>query len=77
LSLPELEATLNAIREKEDRERRFAASLKGIDLGKTDNGSVEERLEKVKLRARARLAGKDPDELALSDIGIATINEEE
>lgn len=35
LSLEELQATLNAIRDKEKREREFLAGINGIDLTET------------------------------------------
>ena len=36
LSLEELQATLDAIRKKEEREREFLAALNGVDLNATE-----------------------------------------
>lgn len=37
LSLEELIATVNAIREKEERERKFTAAVNGIDVDATED----------------------------------------
>ena len=70
LSIEELEATLSAFRETKREDRKFAAALKGIDIEKDSSGSVEERFEKVQLRAASRITGKSEDELTLGKIGI-------
>jgi hypothetical protein len=73
LSLEELEALLAKAREVEHDRMRFAASLKGIDIDKGNAESDEERFEKVKRRAQAKLAGVDEDEFEFMEIGIAVV----
>lgn len=59
LSLPELEALLEAIRQKESREQRFAAALKGIDL---DADEEKSKFDEVQERVNARLRGESTEE---------------
>lgn len=42
LSLEELQATLDAIRKKEEREREFLAALNGVDLTTTETQDVSD-----------------------------------
>jgi len=42
LSLEELQATLDAIRKKEEREREFLAALNGVDLTATETKDVSD-----------------------------------
>jgi len=44
LSLEELMATLNASKEREHRERKFMAALKGIDLDANEKREAMERV---------------------------------
>ena len=69
LTLDELMLLYGTITDKINEDRRFAASLKGIDLG--DGGSEKSSsFEEVERRAQAKLAGKSEDELEFSDIGF-------
>ena len=69
LTLDELMLLYGTITDKINEDRRFAASLKGIDL---DGGGSEKSssFEEVERRAQAKLAGKSEDELEFSDIGF-------
>lgn len=60
ISLPELQALLRAVRDKERRQQKFAAALKGIDL---DEDPQNDKFEEVKQRVNKRLRGENPDEL--------------
>jgi len=42
LSLEELQATLDAIRKKEEREREFLAALNGVDLTATETKDISD-----------------------------------
>lgn len=68
MNIDELNATLDAIRRKEHRAEKFQASLKGINLDDDDSKSS---FEEVEMRAKARLAGKTPEELELGEMGIS------
>jgi hypothetical protein len=70
LSLNDLEALLEKAREVEHNRQRFAASLKGINLDEGNTESVEERFERVKRRAQAKLRGMDEEEFEFAEIGI-------
>ena len=70
LTLGELEILLSKAREVEHDRQRFAASLKGIDLDKGDEESAEERFERVKRRAQAKLAGMSEEQFEFAEIGI-------
>jgi hypothetical protein len=69
LTIEELQAIVEAGREKEHRGYKFAASLKGIDL---DEGNSEHpTLQDIQDRVDAKLAGMHPDDIALTrDLGI-------
>lgn len=69
LSLPELRAILEAYRREKHEDRRFAASLKGINLdGKTQEG--EDKVEEIKRRIEARRTGKSETQLELDTLGL-------
>lgn len=71
LSLPELNAVLNAAREQEYNRRKFAAALKGVDLEESSSQeSAEERFERIKRQAQALASGKSETEIEFSDLGI-------
>lgn len=70
LSIPEMEAILGATREREYRQQKFAAALKGIDLDEQQDEDVRERMERVEARAGARLRGEDPDRAEYKQMGI-------
>lgn len=58
LSLPELQAILEASREKEHREHTFMAALKGIDLNEGVKDNVQDRFDAVQRRAETKLMGE-------------------
>lgn len=57
--MPELLATLDALRKVKDEDRKFAAALKGINL---DNDN-EKTGEDVIKNARAKASGVDPNDV--------------
>ena len=74
ISLDELNAILTAHHNQVRNQQRFTAALKGIDIDENDN---EERFEKAKRRAQAKLAGKSDEEIVreeeandFADLGI-------
>jgi hypothetical protein len=69
ISLPELEALLTAARDREYRKNKFAAALKGINLDE-GNESVQDRFDKIKVRAEAKLSGKSEDALEFDALGL-------
>lgn len=67
INIDELHMILKAARDREERQNRFAAALKGINL---DEGKNDEAFEAVQRRAEARLAGKTEDEIEFEELGI-------
>ena len=50
--MPELIATLKSLKKREHEERKFLASLKGVDLGEyNDEGKKGSSFEEIELRA--------------------------
>ena len=50
--MPELIATLKSLNKREHEERKFLASLKGVDLGEyNDEGKKGSSFEEIELRA--------------------------
>lgn len=75
LSLPELEAILEAGRDAEYQRFKFQASLKGINLDEeTNQGSS---FDDIKRRADAKLYGISEEEVQLREVGIGFQVEEE
>lgn len=70
LTLNELEMIIDASREKEYRQNKFLAALKGIDLDAPAKEDIKERFDRAKMRAEARLTGKSAEELELDSLGI-------
>lgn len=68
LTIDELNAILDAARERRDQEWRFAASIQGIDLPATRN--EEDPVERAKRRAAAEMAGVSEEQLEFADVGI-------
>lgn len=66
LTVEELYAIVDGMRETEHRQNKFAAALQGVDLDENKNDDFE----RIKQKAAAELAGKDEDEYVLSMIGI-------
>jgi hypothetical protein len=70
INLHELEAIIEAAREREHRRNKFFAALKGINLDAAQNEDVKDRFENVKLRAEARRTGQDPETLEYESLGL-------
>ncbi|HEY5444092.1 MAG TPA: hypothetical protein VIJ87_06400 [Pyrinomonadaceae bacterium] len=77
LSLPELEAMLQANREREHRQHKFAAALKGIDIDAEQADDVQFRREVIERRADAIIRGENPETAEWAAYGIAHEVEEE
>lgn len=77
LSLPELEAILDAERERQYNQNKFLAALKGINLEGAAAKSAEEKVEEIKNRVAAKLAGKDVETYELETLGLGVEVEEE
>lgn len=74
LTLDELMLLYSTIHESLTSDRKFAASLKGIDLGGNEEGSDKSSsFEDVKRRAESKLTGLTEDELSFSDAGLGFI----
>lgn len=67
LTLEELQAIIDASRQKEEREQRFLAAMQGIDLDK-DKG--DEEVDRIKRRVEAKLQNKSEEEVRLESIGL-------
>ena len=67
LSMPELMATLVAKRELDYTEKKFLASIQGIDLEGATRSDEEDPWERVKARAAAVSRGEDPDTATSAD----------
>jgi hypothetical protein len=69
LSLPELEAILEAARKRERDRQRFQAALKGVNL----DADTEESLtgDDIKRRVEAKMRGMSEEQFELQEIGIA------
>ena len=77
LSLPELEVILAASREKEHREHKFLAALKGIDLDEDANNEAKNKFEEVQRRVQAKLHGGNEKQLEMDIFGLDIETEEE
>jgi hypothetical protein len=62
--MPELINTLDALKKKEHEERKFQASLKGVDIGDYKTEERSDKLEEMKLKA-AGINAKANDVLSL------------
>lgn len=70
INLPELHAILNASREREYRQNKFMAALKGIDLDDKDKVDAKERFEEVQRRVQAKLSGKTEQQLEMDELDL-------
>lgn len=70
LSLPELEAILRASREREHRQNKFMAALKGIDLDKGSQEEAGEAFDRVQRRVNARLYGATEEQIEHLELGF-------
>lgn len=66
LSYPELVAMVNAVREREHRQMKFQAALKGVDIDK-DKPKEDDPVERIKRKVRAKQAGLDEKELTFQE----------
>lgn len=76
LSLPELEAILEAERERQYMQNKFLAALKGIDIDGNAANKVD-RVEEAKRRAAAKMAGVSEEEYEFATMGLGIEIEEE
>lgn len=67
LTLNEVNLLAEASRNKEKREQKFLAALKGIDLDEKESTAS---FDEVKRRAEAKLAGQTEEEYVFKMIGI-------
>ena len=67
MCIEELQAILEASREKEHRSMKFFAALKGIDLDKNGNHDSRDRVQQIKERVAAQQRGEDPNKVELQD----------
>ena len=74
LSLPELDAILDASRKQEFNRNKFAAALKGVDLDDSEE-SDEDRFNAIEARAKARAAGISEDEYEFAELGLGVERE--
>jgi hypothetical protein len=65
--LDELQLILEAMREREHRQMKFAASLKGIDLDKYQTEDNQARVQRIKDKVAARQRGEDPEKFELTE----------
>ena len=77
LSLPELEAILDAERERQYNQNKFLAALKGIDLDANAAKSAQERFEEVVEAAYAQLEGVSEEEYTFGQLGWGVEEEDE
>lgn len=72
LTLEELVWTVEAARKRDERQNKFLAALKGINLD--DDGeetlTAEEKVEEMKRKAAGRAKGMSDDEIEFEDLGL-------
>lgn len=74
LSLPELEAILEAARKVERERQKFQAALKGVNLDEDEQETLTG--DDIKRRMEAKMRGVTEEALELQEIGIAVLEEE-
>ena len=74
LTLDELNAILETQSELDMNNKRFAASLKGINL---DEYSSNDRFEEIERRALAKARGMSKEKFELESFGISLESEDE
>jgi len=57
--MPELLSTLEAIRKKDHNDKKFQASLKGVDIGEYETNEGGPQFDDIRLRAAGITAKKD------------------
>jgi hypothetical protein len=75
LTLAELESLLEAKRDNEFENKKFAAALKGIDLDDPRDKETAS-FEDIKRRAEAKLRGVSEEQVEFAQIGIAVVEDE-
>jgi hypothetical protein len=71
ICIEELELIVSASRDREMREFRFAASLKGIDIDAQSGGpTAADRVEEMKRKAEATRNGMTEEEFDLDELGL-------
>jgi hypothetical protein len=72
-----VEAILDAARKQKDSDRRFMASIQGVDLGEkpADSDEVPADFDDVVRRAQAKARGVSQEALEWSEIGF-TVEED-
>jgi hypothetical protein len=70
ITLDELEAILEASREKEMSERRFQAALVGVDMDSHSAVDAQEKVEEMKRKVDAMNNGKTEDEFEFGELGL-------
>lgn len=68
LSLPELEAILDAARKRERNAQKFQAALKGVKLEEDEQENLTG--DDIRRRTEAKLRGMSDEEYDLAEIGI-------
>ena len=67
LCLEELQAILQAGRDKEYRQMKFMAALKGVDLDKQAGQDAADRVNQIKERVAARQRGENLEKYELTE----------
>jgi hypothetical protein len=67
LNLDELRLIIEAMREKELRNMKFFASLKGIDLDSHQAKSAEDQVQRIKDKVAAQQRGVSPEKFELEN----------
>lgn len=70
INLDELQAVLEAGREKEQRHNRFMAAINGIDLDKENKNNAQAKFDEVQRRVEAQLTGKSEKAIELDVFGL-------
>ena len=72
--MDELQEILTAARDREHRQNKFTAALKGVDIDKGIESEMT--VEDVKRRIEARRTGKTEEQIDFAELGIAVVYEE-
>lgn len=70
LNIHELEAIVSAQRDRESRNHKFLASLKGIDLDKESEDNAKEKFQRSIARVQGKLQGKSKEEVEMDEFGL-------
>lgn len=71
LTIDELQAILDAINDREERDRIFRAAIAGVDYkGGTREKDNSDPVERAKAKARAQLKGMSEDQIEWGDLGF-------